>query len=794
MNEIRIKKKIAGVLLLVSAQLLIQSCTNNNRLPQLGSNKIENVIAAMTPDEKIGMSVGDGKFLPAAISKTTEQGTGIIIANQNSKMVIPRLLVRSSALTDGPSGVNRDPHPEGATEYSYTTAFPTSTCLASTWNTELVENVGKAYGNEALEYDYDVVLMPALNLHRNPKCGRNFEYYSEDPILSGKLAGAMVRGVQSNGVGATLKHFLANNQETNRRSYNAVVSQRALREIYLRGFEIAVREGHPKAIMTSYNKVNGYYTAETPELLNDIVRKEWGFNGVFMTDFDGYGSAVAKVRAGNNMLMGGSQEEVKELTAALQDKTLDESTLDKNLVYNMELKLNSPRAKGHIPTQKPDLEAHARIAREAAGEGIVLLKNEKNALPFKDVKSVAVFGKISYYLIEAGTGSGGIRSNKYAISVNEGLKAAGFKVLKELEDSYTAFNTNIMEQNLVPDYFNNPVMLANNGIKDGKAPGHFKKRLIPFHDEMAMTQEQIKEQVANSDIAVITLGRSGGEGYDNGYLPTSDAEVNLVRNVCETYHAAGKKVVVVLNIGGVCETANWKNYPDAILVAWQPGQEGGYAIADVLKGAVNPSGKLPDTFFMKFEDVPSAKTFPGEPAENPVNSFYKEGIYVGYRYYESFNVPVSFEFGFGLSYTTFEYSNLKLSATIFSDLLNVTVQIKNKGSVSGKEVVELYLSAPNSGAEKPAQELKGFGKTQLLKPGESETLSFELDKRSLASFQSGSSAWVADKGDYKVRVGASSKDIRLNGSFNLPENQIVEIVHDVMYPNFAMEELSQHKK
>jgi len=300
----RIKSLFIGVLSLMAMQVFIQSKAGD-RLPQLGKDKIEKVIAAMTPDEKIGMSVGDGKFLPAAISKTTEQGTGIIIANQNSKMVIPRLSVMSSALTDGPSGVNRDPHPEGATEYSYTTAFPTSTCLASTWNTELVENVGKAYGNEALEYDYDVVLMPAMNLHRNPKCGRNFEYYSEDPMLSGKLAGAMVRGVQTTGVGATLKHFLANNQETNRRSYNAVVSQRALREIYLRGFEIAVKEGHPKAIMTSYNKVNGYYTAETPELLNDIVRKEWGFNGVFMTDFDGYGSAVAKVRAGNNMLMGG---------------------------------------------------------------------------------------------------------------------------------------------------------------------------------------------------------------------------------------------------------------------------------------------------------------------------------------------------------------------------------------------------------------------------------------------------------------------------------------------------------
>jgi len=793
MNKMKIKSLFIGVLSLMAAQVFIQSKAGD-QLPQLGKDKIEKVIAAMTPDEKIGMSVGDGKFLPSAISKTTEQGTGIIIANQNSKMVIPRLSVMSSALTDGPSGVNRDPHPEGATEYSYTTAFPTSTCLASTWNTELVENVGKAYGNEALEYDYDVVLMPALNLHRNPKCGRNFEYYSEDPMLSGKLAGAMVRGVQSTGVGATLKHFLANNQETNRRSYNAVVSQRALREIYLRGFEIAVREGHPKAIMTSYNKMNGYYTAETPELLNDIVRKEWGFNGVFMTDFDGYGSAVAKVRAGNNMLMGGSQDEVKELTAALRDKTLDESTLDKNLVYNMELKLNSPRAKGHIPTQNPDLEAHARIAREAASEGMVLLKNNNKTLPLKGVKKVAVFGKISYYLIEAGTGSGGIRSNKYAISVNEGLKAAGFKVLKELEDSYTAFNANIMEQNLVPDYFNNPVMLANNGIKDGKAPGHFKKRLIPFHDEMTMTQEQIKKQVSNSDIAIITLGRSGGEGYDNGYLPTSDAELNLVRNVCETYHAAGKKVVVVLNIGGVCETASWKNYPDAILVAWQPGQEGGYAIADILKGAVNPSGKLPDSFFMKFEDVPSAKTFPGEPAENPVNSFYKEGIYVGYRYYETFNVPVSFEFGFGLSYTTFGYTNLKLSSDTFSNKINVTVQVKNTGSFAGKEVAELYLSAPNMVMEKPAQELKGFAKTQLLKPGESQTLSFELDKRSLASFRSGISAWVADKGDYQVRIGASSKDIRLNDSFNLPENQVVEVVHDVMYPNFAIKELSQHKK
>ena len=709
-------------------------------------------------------------------------------------MVIPRLLIGSSALTDGPSGVNRDPHPAGATEFTYSTAFPTSTCLAASWNKELVENVGKAFGNEVLEYDYDVVLMPALNLHRNPECGRNFEYYSEDPLLSGKSAAAMVKGVQSAGVGATLKHFLANNQETNRRTYNAVVSQRALREIYLRGFEIAVKEGNPSCIMTSYNKLNGFYTAETPELLNDVVRSEWGFNGVFMTDFDGYGSAVAKVRAGNNMLMGGNMDEVKELTAALKDKSLDESTLSKNLEYNLQLKLNAPRAKGHVPSMKPDLDSHAKIAREAATEGMVLLKNEHKALPFKGVKTVAVFGKIAYYLIEAGTGSGGIRSNKYAISVNDGLKAAGFKVIKELEDTYTAFNAKIMSDNLVPDYFNNPVMLANNGVKDGKAPGHFKKRLIPFHAELDLKKEQIAKQVSASDIAVITLGRSGGEGYDNGYFPSSETEVNLVKNVSEAYHAAGKKVVVVLNVGGVCETASWRDYPDAILVAWQPGQEGGYAVADLLKGAVNPSGKLPDSFPMKFEEVPSAKTFPGEPAENPVNSFYTEGIYVGYRYYDSFKVPVAYEFGYGLSYTNFEYSDLKLGGATFDNKMLVTVTVKNAGKVAGKEIAELYLSAPTTEMEKPVQELKAYTKTKLLKPGESQQLSFELDARSLASFQSGISSWVADKGDYEVRVGASSNDIRLKATFNLPNELMVEKVHDVLFPNFAMKELSRNAK
>ncbi|HSO86183.1 MAG TPA: glycoside hydrolase family 3 C-terminal domain-containing protein [Draconibacterium sp.] len=790
-------KKIikVGFFLLANSAILF-SCTEEklHSTPQLGKDNIENVIAAMTAEEKVGMTVGDGKFLPAVDSKTIEQGTGVIIANQNSKMVIPRLSIFSSALSDGPSGLNRDPKPEGAIEYTYTTAFPASTCVAATWNTELVEKMGQAFGNEVLEYDYDVILMPALNLHRNPMCGRNFEYYSEDPLLSGKMAASMVKGLQSNGIGATLKHFLANNQETNRRTYNAVISQRALREIYLRGFEIAVKESAPACIMTSYNKVNGFYTAENPELLQEVVRGEWDYKGLFMTDFDGFGSAVAKVRAGNNMLMGGNMDEYNELKTALADKSLDEAALDKNLVYNMQLKLSSPRAKGYKPSMKPDLATHAKIAAEAASEGMVLLKNENNTLPFSNVKTVALYGKIGYYLIEAGTGSGGIRSNKYAVSVNDGLKNSGFQVLKELEDTYTGYIAEIFEKNLVPPYFNNPKMLSDNGVKDGKAPGHFKKRLVPFSDELPVSKAEVEKQVANSDVAVITLGRSGGENYENGYLPFTATEVEMVKNVCEVYHAAGKKVVVVLNVGGVCETASWRDYPDAILLAWQPGQEGGNVVAEILKGVVNPSGKLPDSFPLKYEDVPSASVFPGEPAENPINSFYKEGIYVGYRYYDSFKVPVAWEFGYGLSYTTFEYSGLKLSSNVFADKLEVKVTVKNSGKVPGKEVVQLYLSAPDKMIEKPVQELKGFAKTKLLQPSESEELSFMLDARALASFQSGISSWVADAGDYEARIGASSKDIRQTSSFSLPKELVVEKVNDVLYPNFYMKELSRKQE
>jgi len=803
MNSFKLKKSFVVLFILLFSCVTLSPllAQDNKEIPiykdvnKSIEERAKDLISRLTLEEKIGLTIGDGRYLTSIEPKLVETGEGIVKPSRKIKILIPRLGIENFTHVNGPSGVNRGNPPEDDSDFNYTTAFPSATCLAATWDTELIEEVGKVTGNEVLEYGYGLSKMPGLNIHRDPKCGRNFEYYSEDPLLSGKMTVAMVHGLQSNGIGAVIKHFVANNQETNRRTYNAVISQRALREIYLRGFEIAIKEGKPKSIMTSYNKLNGFYTPEIPELLQDITRQEWGFDGLYMTDFDmRYGDVVAQVRAGTNLIMTGKRREYKQLKEALMKKTIDESTLDEILYYNLKLKLEAPSMNGFIPSFKPDLKAHAKVARESAADGIVLLKNENNTLPIKEGKIVAVFGKTSYDLILSGTGSGTVDSYKYKININDGLKVAGFKVLKDIENNYTEYIEKLKKENIVPPYFDTPKHRKDNGIKGDQAPSHFKTRLVAFSKEQVISKSDINKYESKSDIAVITLGRSGGENYENGYLPITQIELDLVRDVCEIFHATGKKVLVVLNVGGVWETASWRDYPDAILLVWQPGQEGGNAIADIITGAVNPSAKLPDSFPMKYEDVPSSKSFPGIPVEDPINSFYEEGIYVGYRYYDSFNVPTAYEFGFGMSYTSFDYSNLILSNTSFSKKMKVTVTVKNSGKVAGKEVVQLYLSAPSTEIEKPVQELKGFAKTKLLSPGESQQLFFELDERSLASFWSGISAWVADKGDYEVRIGASSKDIKLKSSFNLSKEIVVEKVHDVLFPNFMMKEISRFDK
>ena len=769
--------QIINLLLFVLTQFLFLSC-GTDKAPQLKDGKLREVISRLTLDEKIALTVGvgDGKTPPPGVP-VYDPKSGITIEdnttlNHNALFTptadgyvwgIPRLEIKSTVM----GGVTiACPNPKDSAQEVRYTAFPAETALAATWNTPLIEKVGEAIGNEVLESNVDIMLEPGLNIQRNPMCGRNFEYFSEDPLLSGKMAAAYVRGVQSQGVGTSIKHFAANNQENDRRSYDAIISQRALREIYLRGFEIAVKESHPWSIMTSYNKLNGYYTSENPELLKTIVRDEWGFEGVFMTDWDGLGDAVAKLRGGSNLLMSGSNTEREQLKAALKNKMVDEADLDKSVEHVLRFKLKTPRSKGYKPSLKFDKVAHDSLSRVAAGEAIVLLKNSGSTLPFSfGIKTVALFSKGSYFFVASGSGSGESKP-KHSVTVNEGIKKGGYQVVKYLEDTYSEFvDTILVNNNKVTDYFS--------------------RRVIPFHTELNISKPIIAQQVAGSDIAIITIGRSGGEGHDNGYLPLEKTEQELIRNVCELYHSAAKKVVVILNVGGTFETSSWSDLPDAILNVWQTGQQGGNAVADVLSGKVNPSGKLPVSFPVKYEDDPSTANFKGDTETAKVNVIpvlYKEGIYVGYRYYDSFKVPTSYEFGYGLSYTTFDFSDLKLSATTFNGTLKAEAIIKNSGKVAGKEVVQLYLSAPESGIEKPVQELKGFAKTKLLQPGESQKLSFELDAHSIASFWTGKSAWMAEPGIYEVWIGASSKDIRLKSSFTLQKELLVEKVHNVLYP------------
>lgn len=750
--------------------LLTNAQMNTKHIPQLGKDKIEDVIAAMTLEEKVYLVMGLGDD---NIKNPDSKFPGVLLEGEAARTWdIPRLGITPAALTDGPAGLRIDAHPKGLNFTRFCTAFPTATALSSSWNTELVENVGKAMGNEVLEYGSDVLLAPAINIHRNPLCGRNFEYYSEDPLVAGKIGAAMVRGIQSNNVGTSLKHFAANNIETNRGSINGVMSQRALREIYLRGFELVIKESQPWTVMSSYNRLNGFYTSENYDLLSTILRDEWKFKGIVMSDWGGGKDAVAQMNAGNDLLMPGNYQR-QELLSALKNKIIDEKVIDRNLTRILAFILKTPKFKGYAFTEKPDLIAHAKMSRNAATEGMVLLKNDKNTLPFKNIKNIALFGKTSYRYIAGGTGSGEV-NYQYATTINESFEKNGFAVAKPLEVIYKQFIDTVSK----------------------KATKDNSKFIVDFHAELPLKKEQIISQVKNTDIAIVTIGRNAGEGYERSVADFSltETEKQLIRELSEAYHSAHKKVIVVLNIGGVIATADWRDYPDAILLAWQTGQEGANALVDILSGKVNPSGKLPMSFPMTYRDVPSAKTFPGEPADNPINAVYNEGIYVGYRYYETFKVPTAYEFGYGLSYTQFEYSNIQLSNKEFKNEMTVKMTVKNTGKTEGKETVELYLHAPNVELEKPVQELKGFTKTKTLKPGESQELTFKLDARSLTSFMTDISSWVAEKGNYEVRFGSSSKDIRITANFNLPQTVVVEKVHQVLYPNRPVTDLSMNAK
>lgn len=757
------------------------------------SDKAKELVSKMTLDEKVNLVVGMGMNLPGV--NQNQNNTPVVGQTMNkvpgaagSTFAISRLGLPNTVVADGPAGLRIEPiRNNDSSKTYYATAWPVATLLASTWNTQMVEEVGKGMGNEVKEYGVDVILAPAMNIHRNPLGGRNFEYYSEDPMIAGKMAAAIVKGVQSNGVGTSIKHFAANNQETDRNTVNTIVSERALREIYLKGFEIAVKEAKPWTVMSSYNLLNGTYTSETYDLLTTILRKEWGFKGIVMTDWFGGKDAVAQMKAGNDLLMPGSPAQREAITNAMKHDSLDVKILDENAARIVDYIFKTQSYKKSPFSNKPDMKAHAKIARSAAVEGMVLLKNDGNILPMKNIKTVAAFGNTSYVFIAGGTGSGAV-NKAYTISLVQGLTGAGYSVDEEMKNLY---------ENYIADY--NKKNPKKNFFAEFMNP-------TPPAPEFSVTKDLLEKKADQTDIALITIGRNAGEGKDRKkendfYL--SDAEKDMIKNVADVYHAKGKKVVVIINAGGVIDIASWRNDVDAILLAWQGGQEGGNAVADILSGKIDPSGKLATTIPVKYEDDPTAKNFPGIEFPDkattgmfgmkaiPAEVTYEEGIYVGYRYYNSFNVKPAYEFGYGLSYTNFDYKNLRLSSTTFDKTIIVKADITNTGKVAGKEVVELYISAPSGKFGKPSEELKGFVKTKLLSPGETQTVSFEIKADDLASYNSDSMEWIADAGKYTVKVGASSANIKLSGNFELTKNIVTEKCHKVLIPKIEIKELHQ---
>ena len=775
-----------SVLFPVAVAALMAGCTGADKLAPKNTINQQEVMSKMTLEDKAHFVIGTGMAGFSGNDAVIGATRNLVPGAAGTTYPLDSLGIPAIVLADGPAGLRIDPIREGDTATYYCTHFPIGTLLASTWNTQLIEEVGQAIGEEVKEYGADVLLAPALNIMRNPLCGRNFEYYSEDPVVAGRTAAAYITGVQRNDVGTSIKHFAANNQETNRMNNDAHISQRALREIYLKGFEIAIKESKPWTVMTSYNYINGTYSSESKDLVETILRDEWGYEGTVMTDWFGGKDGALQMWAGNDMLQPGKAEQFDSIVAGVKSGKLAEADLDRNVSRILNLIELSPRFQSYQYSNKPDLKAHAEVTRQSAAEGMVLMKNN-DALPLKEnVKNIALYGNTSYDFIAGGTGSGNV-NHAYVVSLLDGLKNGGYTVSEEMKSAYNTYLADCKKK-------------AEEAIeaaakKDPKNAQLMRFMPQPLPSEKQFTVDELTKQAETADVAIITLGRLSGEFMDRkaADFNLSASERQLLEQVCDVYHKANKQVVVLLNIGGVIETASWNTLPDAILCAWQAGQEGGNSVVDVLSGRQSPSGKFTMTWPVKFTDAYSTRNFPidQDPRIDMMNqgqhgnvknvdyTDYEEDIYVGYRYFDSFDVPVSYPFGFGLSYTTFEYSDAKVS--VDGDKATVNVTIKNTGNREGKEVVELYVSAPDpKAANKPAKELKAFAKTKNLKSGESETLTLTVKTADLASFDESASAWVVAEGEYQFLVAASAADIKATLTASVKAQQTK--VHDVLKP------------
>lgn len=750
-------------------------------------DKVDETIKKLSLEQKARLLVGVGgcnsdisHYTPGAAGWTYE---------------IAELGIPSINLADGPVGIRINPLPwqetvvtydenglpvpskfnsaenSGDSQPAYCTAFPSTTALAATWNRDMARMQGEIMGDEARAYGVDVILSPGVNIMRNPLCGRNFEYYSEDPLLTGALASELIKGIQSKGIGTSLKHLIANNQQTGKKVNDARMTRRALREIYARPFEIVVRDARPWTVMGSYNYISGQPTQANRELMTTLLRDEWGFDGLALTDWTVWRPADGLINARCPLIMPGNEDRVQEIIKAVSDGKISQSQLDACVGDVLRLVARSISAGGWTAST-PDLAAHATASRELAGESMVLLKNNDAVLPLPEDAKIALFGATAYKSIAGGTGSSNVNKS-HIVDIDRGLTQAGYRINPSLAEVYRHY------------------IAAQEAVLDNETWGpdwmkiSYHRTVIPEMN-IAGASALLKKQADENEVALVIIGRKSGETSDRGLAGDynlSAEESSMIRSVCDAFHAVGKPVVVVLNVCGAMEMASWSSMPDAILMAWFPGQECGDAVADVISGRVNPSGRLPMTLPVAYDHNPSARNYPylgQQGGRNFDYTEYQEDIWVGYRYFDACGLPVAYPFGYGLSYTDFSYSDPKVSRRGAATQCSVTVT--NTGDRPGKEVVALYVSAPESKSMlKPVAELRGFEKTRLLQPGESQRVTVTVGDADLASFDENQSAWVTEAGTYTARLGGHPGSYRAEKTFRIGKT-LIRKVNDILAP------------
>ena len=666
---------------------------------------IQSIISQMTLEEKAALCTG---------------------ASHWTTTPVERLGVPEMVVSDGPHGVRRVPDVNSiAMESLPATCFPTASCLASSWDVDLIRKMGEALAEECIALNVDVLLGPGANMKRSPLGGRNFEYFSEDPYLAGEMAASIINGIQSKGVGTSLKHYAANNQEFQRFSISAEVDERTLREIYLAAFEKAVKQAQPWTVMCSYNKVNGTFASEHHYLLTEILKNEWGFEGLVVSDWGAVRDRVAALKGGLDWEMPGPQERrVKAVVEAVRSGELDEALLDESVRRILRIVF---KARETPKTGTFDVDAHHELASKIASEGMILLKNN-GLLPLKGQQHIAVIGRAAENAHFQGGGSSHINPTKVAVPFKELQAQAGNAELTYAE-GYPTDNS--------------------------------------FHQDMI---DQAVTLAQSADVAVLYIALptfKESEGYDRTDLDLTEQQVALIKAVSKIQ----PNTVVVLNNGAPVAMSEWIEGVAAVPEGWMMGQAGGVAIADVLFGKVNPCGKLAETFPLKLSDTPAQLNWPGGAGKVQ----YGEGLFIGYRYYDAKEMPVLFPFGHGLSYTTFAYTNPKVSAKTFKDAdgVTVTVDVTNTGKVAGKEIVQLYVHDQKSGLVRPEKELKGFAKVEL-QPGETKSVSIRLDFRAFAYYHPEYKQWITEDGDFDLLIAASAFDIHrtltvtLESTLNLP--------------------------